>query len=91
VNDTTGTNCVTETGPTTTAPCTDGTTLANAWATHPDLSSLNVSNFHRVVVHGNTKPLEYLRLTIDTKHPPAPSQTSFGPFSWERVQPTLAP
>ena len=82
-----GATCITETGPTTTAPCTDGSTLANAWATHPNLSSLDVKNFHRVVVHGNTKPLEYLRVTVDTKHPPGDGPTSFGPFSWERVQP----
>ncbi len=87
VNDPGGAHCLIETGPTTTAQCTDGTTLANAWATHPNLSTLNVPNFHRVVVHGNTKPLEYLRLTVNTKHPPAPGPTSFGPFSWERVQP----
>jgi hypothetical protein len=89
VNDPGGANCLIETGPDTTAQCQNGTTLANAWATHPEapLNTLAVTNFHRVVVHGNTKPLEYLRLTIDVKHPPAPGANSFGPFSWERVQP----
>jgi hypothetical protein len=82
-----GAACITETGPTTTAPCTDGSTLANAWATHPNLGSLDVKNFHRVVVHGNTKPLEYLRVTVDTNHLSGDGPTSFGPFSWERVQP----
>ena len=53
----------------------------------PRLNTLDVPNFHRIVVHGSTFPLEYLRVSIDTKHPPAPSTTSFGPFSWERVQP----
>jgi hypothetical protein len=87
VNDPGGAHCVIETGSTTTTQCTDNPagTLANAWATHPNLSTLNVTNFHRVTVHGNTKPLEYLRFTVDVKHPPGPGPNSFGPFSWERV------
>jgi hypothetical protein len=46
----------------------------------------NVQNFHRVVVHGETLPLEWLRLGID---PGANGSgaTAFGPFSWERIQP----
>jgi hypothetical protein len=90
VNDPTHQNCLIETGPTTTKQCVDhpAGTLGNAWATHPGINPpLNVTNFHRVVVHGNTTPLEYLRLTVDTRHPPAPGPNSFGPFSWERVQP----
>jgi len=47
----------------------------------------DVANFHRVVVHGSTAPLEYLRLRIDSTKSNAPSSTSFGPFSWERVVP----
>jgi hypothetical protein len=46
-----------------------------------------VANFHRIVVHGSTFPLEWLKLTID---PGANgnSATSFGPFSWARqIQP----
>jgi hypothetical protein len=39
---------------------------------------LGLSNFSRVVVHGETLPFEYLRLTID------PRTTEL--FSWERVQ-----
>src|SRR6185503_6486205 len=59
VNDPGGSNCLTENGPSATVQCTDNPagTLANAWATHPNLSALDVPNFHRVVVHGNTKPL----------------------------------
>ena len=60
---------------------------ADAFATHPALSGLDVPNFHRLVVHGNLFPLEYLRVSVDTKHPPAAGPNSFGPFSWERVQP----
>jgi hypothetical protein len=48
-----------------------------------------VPNFHRIVVHGSTLPLEYLRLTIDP-HQDAPNgPDAFGPFRWERVIPTL--
>jgi hypothetical protein len=74
--------CVTES-----EACTSGTTLADAFDTHPNLAGLNVPNFHRIVVHGSTFPLEYLRVSIAVRHPPVPSSTSFGPFSWERVQP----
>jgi hypothetical protein len=48
----------------------------------------HVPNFHQVVVHGSTLPLEWLKLTVDPSahHPNGPS--AFGPFSWERqIQP----
>src|SRR4051794_999087 len=55
-------------------------------AIHPGYT---VPNFHRVVVHGSTLPLKYLRLTIDP-HQDAPNgPDAFGPFRWERVIPTL--
>jgi hypothetical protein len=54
------------------------------WTAHP---SYNVPNFHRIVIHGSTTPLEYLRVSIDARHPPAPGPSAFGPFSWERIQP----
>ena len=38
---------------------------------------LGLPNFRRIVVHGETLPFEYLRLTIDPR--------SAGVFSWERV------
>ncbi len=60
-------------------PCSD-----DDWANHP---FYNVPNFHRIVVHGSTFPLEYLRVSVNADHPPAAGPTSFGPFSWERVQP----
>jgi hypothetical protein len=45
----------------------------------------DVPNFHRIVVHGSTMPLEYLRLTVDaTLNAPA-SADAFGPFSWSRI------
>ena len=47
----------------------------------------NLANFHRVVVHGSTTPLEYLRLSIDTSKTNPTTDTSFGPFSWAHVLP----
>ena len=47
----------------------------------------NVTNFHRVVVHGSTLPLEYLRLSIDPAVNAPGSANAFGPFSWQRVIP----
>ena len=85
--------CLSETAtfPTTTA-CTNGVSLADAHDTHgagfdpygPD----GLTNFHRLVVHGATQPFEYLRVTLNTENPPAASDTSFGPFSWERIRPS---
>jgi hypothetical protein len=46
-----------------------------------------VPNFHRLVIHGSTFPLEYTRLTIDPRANYAATATTFGPFSWERVIP----
>jgi len=58
----------------------------DAWNNHP---GYDVPNFHRVVVHGSTAPLEWLRLTIKPGTNGPTTATSFGPFSWERVQPPL--
>ena len=56
---------------------------ADAWNQHP---YYDVPNFHRIVVHGITFPLEWLKLTIDPRrrweNPSTP--TSWGPFSWVR-------
>ena len=49
----------------------------------------NVANFRRVIVHGSTAPLEYLKLTIDPQANAANGVDAFGPFSWKRVQPAL--
>jgi hypothetical protein len=46
----------------------------------------DVPNFHRVVVHGSTDPLEWLRLTINPRADAPNGASAFGPFSWERVQ-----
>ena len=70
-------SCVTETSPTSVAACPSTT-----WDRHP---SYNVPNFHRIVVHGSSLPLEYLRLTIDPSAHAKNSANAFGPFSWVRV------
>jgi hypothetical protein len=44
-----------------------------------------VPDFHRVVVHGSTFPLEWLKLSIDPRADNATTDTSFGPFSWQRM------
>jgi hypothetical protein len=65
------------------APCTgdNGVCSYDAWNSHP---SYDVANFHRIVVHGSTVPLEYLKLVMTPgAHQPA-TDTSFGPFSWSR-------
>jgi hypothetical protein len=51
-------------------------------ALHP---GYDVPNFHRVVVHGSTLPLEYLRLTVDPSANAANGENALGPFSWEEV------
>ena len=51
----------------------------------------DVPNFHRLVVHGSTLPLEWLKLTIDPGYDSmaAAGPMRFGPFSWQRMQPAL--
>ena len=81
--------CVIETGApdTSNKPCPDDA-YANQAANG---GAYNVPNFHRIVVHGGTtypaQPLEYVRLTDNSRADNPTSDTSFGPFSWERVQP----
>lgn len=58
----------------------------DAWDNHPNY---DVPDFHRVVVHGSTEPLEWLRLTITPGVNAPPSADAFGPFTWERIQPQL--
>jgi hypothetical protein len=81
------------------APCTgdidpaSGTTVCahdpnnSAWSEHP---YYDVTNFHRVVVHGSTLPLEWLKLTADPNANYKTTDTTFGPFAWQRKpQPQL--
>jgi len=77
------------------APCVieagDGTIATQAC---PDDAFANqtyaagdVPNFHRLVVHGSTFPLEYTRLWVRASTDNATTASSFGPFRWERVIP----
>jgi hypothetical protein len=67
----------------------DGTYTQDAWTNHS--SSYDVSNFHRVVVHGSTFPLEWIRLTITPGASVPAGANAFGPFSWQRVIAVPAP
>jgi len=60
---------------------------SDAYANQPH--GYNVPNFHRIVVHGSTAPLEWLKLRIDPSANASHSTNAFGPFSWQRVQPPL--
>jgi len=67
-------------------PCT-----TDAWLHHP---FYNVPNFHRIVVHGSTFPMEWLKLSIDPRAAweNASTPTSWGPFSRQRkTQAQLTP
>ena len=66
------------------APCTgdNGVCGYDAWNSHPYYA---VANFHRVVVHGSTFPLEWLKLTAAPGAHNPTTATSFGPFSWSRM------
>jgi hypothetical protein len=69
-----------------TDPCT-----GDAWLQHP---YYDVPNFHRIVVHGSTFPLEWLKLSVDPRAAweNAATLTSWGPFSWLReTQTQLTP
>ncbi len=66
--------CVVE-SPTGEVPCTDNLGL------HP---GYEVANFHRVVVHGSTSPLEWLKLSVDPERSAANGASAFGPFRWTR-------
>jgi hypothetical protein len=76
-----GSTCYTESG-----ACTK-----DAWLQHP---SYDVPNFHRIVVHGSSFPMEWLKLSIDPRAAweNEPTATSWGPFSWTReTQSQLSP
>jgi hypothetical protein len=75
------------------APCVTETATgvqSTACASDPYANQPNgydVPNFHRIVVHGSTAPLEWLKLTLDPSAHAANGTNAFGPFSWTRMQP----
>ena len=64
----------------------DGTYKQDGWTNHP---FYDVSNFHRIVVHGSTLPLEWLRVSITPRVSAPRGGNAFGPFLWQRIQPAL--
>ncbi|CAN5374688.1 hypothetical protein BH11PSE11_BH11PSE11_32150 [soil metagenome] len=78
-----GSSCAIETTPgTQTIACP-----TDAYVNQPN--GYDVPNFHRIVVHGSTAPLEWLKLTIDPAANAANGANAFGPFSWTRMQTAL--
>lgn len=73
-----GAQCVVEWGPSEVA-CSD-----DAYDNQP--YDYDVDNFHRIVVHGSTAPMEWLKLTIKPGDSEGrASLNSFGPFTWQRM------
>ena len=71
-------------------PLSPGFTLSNpvagvAGGDVPPYPAYDVPNFHRVVVHGSTTPLEWLRLRVNPSVNAPASPNAFGPFSWTQV------
>jgi hypothetical protein len=50
----------------------------------PGFAGLGAAKFHRIVVHGSTSPMEWLKLTIDPSQNAPESDSAVGPFSWSR-------
>ncbi len=75
--------CVIEPSPG--APAIACTSANDAYLSQPN--GYNVPNFHRIVVHGSSTPLEWLKLTITPGANAANGSDAFGPFNWKRVQP----
>lgn len=50
----------------------------------PNFPGLGGAQFHRLVVHGSTNPMEWLKLTIDPARNTPESANAMGPFSWSR-------
>jgi hypothetical protein len=57
----------------------------DAYASQP--GGYNVPNFHRIVVHGSTMPLEWLKVSVNPAANLAGGAEALGPFSWKRIQP----
>ena len=65
-----------------TAGCvTEAATCSSVAYVHP---GYNVPNLHRIVVHGSTPKMEWLKVTIDPAAEAPQGATVFGPFSWSR-------
>jgi hypothetical protein len=79
-----GAPCVTEAGALEVACSND------AYDNQPN--GYNVRNFHRLVVHGSTAPMEWLKLMIKNGDSEGRAgANTFGPFSWKRMVQALPP
>lgn len=79
-----GAPCVAENGPTE-AACGD-----DAYDNQP--YDYNVRNFHRIVVHGSTAPMEWVKLKIKSGVNEGRAGAGvFGPFNWQRMVQALPP
>lgn len=81
-----------ETGTGTATEARSATSLQSTVGNPPDPydtqpNGYDVSDFHRIVVHGSLLPLEKIKLRVDPAVNAPASATGFGPFSWTRVQP----
>lgn len=69
------------------APLSHAANPTDPYLVHPN--GYNVPNFHRIVVHGEATPAEWLKLRIDPDAKAGTGPNAFGPFSWTRVQPAM--
>ena len=53
------------------------------YAIHPN-GNYDAPNFHRIVVHGSTAPMEWLKVTVNPKANAPNGDNAFGPLKWER-------
>lgn len=70
--------------PTATCVLDGAATCTSDYNIHPSIG-VDLPNFHRVVVHGSTAPLEYLKLTVDSSKNAPNGDSAFGPFAWSRL------
>jgi hypothetical protein len=77
------------------APCaTEATSTAcapdhDAYDLQPGPFKLGTGRLHRIVVHGSSNPMEWLKLTIDPSKNAPEGSNAIGPFSWSRVVTSL--
>jgi hypothetical protein len=57
----------------------------DAYDLQPGGYNLGRGKFHRVIVHGSTSPMEWLKLTVDPSQNAPEGSNAVGPFSWTRV------
>lgn len=79
------------------APCvTEATSTAcssdhDAYDLQPGGYDLGAAKLHRIVVHGSSNPMEWLKLSIDPSRNAPESSNAVGPFSWTRMVTQLPP